>query len=91
MNVRRSQTQIFIDILRLVQRKGTAKPTHILYGANLSHVRLKRYLDFLLSMGFVEKISQSNRMFYRITQKGVNFLREYKKIEEISEAFGVPI
>lgn len=92
MNVRRSQIHIFVDILRLIQRKnGIAKPTHILYGANLSHTRLKKYLSSLMSMGFVEKVEQTNRIYYKITENGSNFLKEFKKIEELSEAFGVPL
>ena len=54
---RRSKLQILVDILRLIQRKGGyAKPTHILYGANLSHVRLTKYLNWLLMKGFIEEV-----------------------------------
>lgn len=89
---RRSQVQIYADILRLLQRKGgAAKPTHILYGANLSHKRLLKYLEVLLIQGFIEQASMGGRMVYRITPKGHVFLKELKKIEQFSEAFGVPI
>ena len=47
---------ILLDMLNTIERKGgQAKPTHILYGANLSHKRLKEYLDFLLARGFIEE------------------------------------
>jgi len=83
---------IFVDILKLVQRKGgMAKPTHILYGANLSHARLKKYLDVLLMNDFVEKSNKGKHIYYRITLKGQKFISEFKKVEELSEAFGVPI
>ena len=91
MNLRRSQAHIFIDILRLISKKGLAKPTHILYGANLSHLRLKRYLESLQTMGFVEKEDQKNQTYFKVTKKGNDFLKEFKKVEELSEAFGVPI
>ncbi|HKZ45478.1 MAG TPA: winged helix-turn-helix domain-containing protein [archaeon] len=91
MIVRRSQVHIFIDILRLINKKGLAKPTHILYGANLSHLRLKRYLETLQVAGFVEKTDEKNQVFYKTTKKGNDFLKEFKKVEELSEAFGVPI
>ena len=68
-----------------------AKPTHILYGANLSHIRLKKYLDSLQSMGFVEKTNEEDQTFFKMTKKGSEFLREFKKVEELSEAFGVTI
>ncbi len=83
---------IFVDILRLIHRKNNkAKPTHILYGANLSHIRLKKYLGTLLDMGFVEETQEREHTYFVITQKGYEFLREFRKIEEMSEAFGIPL
>lgn len=91
MKERRSKAHISVDILRLIRKKGMAKPTHILYGANLSHIRLKKYLDDLMTMGFIEKTNQKRQVFFKITQKGHDFLSEFKKVEELSEAFGIPI
>ncbi len=92
MNERRSKIHIFVDILKLIQRKnGMAKPTHILYGANLSHVRLKKYLGALEGNGFVEKTCKANQVLYKITPKGQEFVSEFKKVESLSEAFGIPV
>lgn len=92
MTARRSKIHIFADILRLIHRKnGKAKPTHILYGANLSHVRLKNYLNILLEMDFVDEIVEKEHTYFIITPKGYEFLKEFKKIEEISDAFGIPL
>lgn len=91
MNIRRSKIHILIDILRLIQRKGKAKPTHILYGANLSHKRLKRYLELLKMNGFIEQTGDGGHTYYIITQKGYEFLNEFRKVEKMSEAFGIPI
>ena len=91
MNVRRSKIHIFIDILRLVSKKGKAKPTHILYGANLSHIRLKKYLEVLLTNGFIEQTSEGGHTYYRLTERGMEFLSEFRKVEKVSEAFGIPI
>jgi len=85
---------ILVDIMRSIQRsRGKAKPTHILYGANLSHERLKKYLEVLLSREFIEEIEdkKSDRVFYSLTLKGQQFLSEFKKVEKLSEAFGIPI
>jgi predicted transcriptional regulator len=90
MNERRSKISILRDILHTIQKKGgKAKPTHILYGANLSHDRLKGYLDRLMQDGFVEKIIEGNNTYYIITLKGREFLLEFKKIQKFSEAFGI--
>ncbi|MDD5416993.1 MAG: winged helix-turn-helix domain-containing protein [Candidatus Aenigmarchaeota archaeon] len=92
MKERRTKTQILVDILRLVHRKGgKAKSTHILYGANLSHKRLKMYLDALIENGFLEMMTERGHIYYRITKKGLQFIVEYRKIQEITDAFGVPI
>jgi predicted transcriptional regulator len=91
MNERRSKAHIFVDILRLINRKGMAKPTHILYGANLSHIRLKKYLESLQEMGFVEKTSENEQTLFRVTKKGNDFMKEFKKVEQLSEAFGIEI
>ncbi len=82
---------ILLDVLMTIERKGgQAKPTHILYGANLSHKRLKEYLEFLLERDFIEETEVKGRLYYRITDKGVSFVREFEKIEELSSAFGIP-
>lgn len=89
---RRSKIGILVDILRLIQKKGgVAKPTHILYGANLSHVRLNKYMDVLMEKQFVETVNAGGRGVYKITDKGMEFVREFRKVEQFSEAFGVPI
>ena len=90
-NKRRSKMHILLDMLVTVEKKGgLAKPTHILYGANLSHKRLKEYLDFLMEKGFIEEADMKGRTYYRITEKGSSFIREFEKIEELSFAFGIP-
>jgi predicted transcriptional regulator len=89
MNDRRSRMSIYIDILRVVATKQKAKPTHILYGANLSSARLKKYLAIMTSSGLLKEVSEADKIFYILTPKGREFLNESKKIEKFSEAFGV--
>jgi len=89
---RRTKTQIYLDILRSVQEsKGRLKKTHIVYKANLTHLRLRRYLDFLLSKEFLAEERNGNQVFFIITDKGLRFLREVDKLEQISDAFGFPM
>jgi predicted transcriptional regulator len=90
LNVRRSRISILADILKIVREKGEIKPTHILYKANLSHPRMKKYLAALTEGGFIEAV-EGKGIVYRITKKGEKFVSEVKKIEKLSDAFGVPI
>ena len=92
MNLRRTKTQIYLDILRSVERsRGKLKKTHIVYKANLTHSRLESYLDFLLSKGFLIEVENGGHVFYKITEEGLKFLSEVNKLKEISDAFGIPL
>jgi len=90
VNERRSKLAIFVDIIRVIRRRGgMAKPTHILYGANLSHKRLNQYLGWMIEQGLIEMSEYHGGKLYKVTPKGDNFMKEFKKIEEFSEAFGI--
>lgn len=92
MSSRRSKLQILIDILSTVQaQRSRAKFTHILYKANLTHKRLKEYLEMLMEKGFVEEVKTKGRSTYKITPKGEEFLNEFRRLSEFSEAFGIPL
>jgi len=80
-----------MDILFIIQKeKGKAKPTRILYGANLSHSSLKEYLNYLTSNGFIQEVKENEHTFYTLTQKGYGFINESRKIQRLAEAFGIP-
>ena len=81
-----------MDILFLLQKEdGKAKPTRILYGANLSHSALKEYLNLLLSNGFIKEIKDNKHSLYTLTKKGYEFINESRKIKRLTEAFGIPM
>jgi len=78
---RRSQMEIYMDILRAVA-EGRRRPTHIMYRANLSWARLRRYLNFLVKQGLLEEDEDdSGSTLYSITLKGKDVLGYFKKIE----------
>jgi len=88
----RSQMRIYVDIMRVIQREyNQAKPTRILYGANLSHDRLLKYLEELKTLGVIEEIVDGDDRFYKLTQKGIEFLNEFRGIERFAGAFGFVI
>lgn len=87
----RSQMRIYIDIMRVIQRENNqAKPTRILYGANLSHDRLLKYLEELKNLGVIEEAGNGDR-YYRLTQKGIEFLNQFRGVERFAGAFGFVI
>ncbi len=68
--VRRSPMEMACDILGVLY-EGPAKPTHLLYRANMSWRVLSEYLDYLQKGGMVEKeVQGEKRATYRLTQRG---------------------
>jgi len=87
----RSQFRIYIDIMRVIQREeNQAKPTRILYGANLSHDRLVKYLDELKALEVIHESGYDDKV-YSLTQKGIEFLNNFRKVESFAAAFGFKI
>ena len=87
----RSVLRINLDILNAVQQEGEAKPTHILYKANLSHERMVKYLDDLTAKGLIEAKQDGENRTYSLTTKGVSFLIEMRRAEAFVQGFGLAI
>ena len=88
----RSVLRINLDILNAIREEGDAKPTHILYKANLSHERLVKYLDDLTAKGLIEMQQQEGESrVYRMTTKGIQFLIEMRRAESFVQGFGLAI
>jgi predicted transcriptional regulator len=87
----RSVLRIDLDILGAIRDEGEAKPTHILYKANLSHERLVKYLDDLTGKGLIEMKKDGDNRTYSLTPKGVGFLLEMRRAESFVQGFGLSI
>jgi len=90
MITRRTKIEIVHDILKAIQDKGgRIKPTHLLYKSNLSHNKMKEYIEELKKKGMIEeKINDDNKL-YLITDNGIRYINEFRKIREFSETFGL--
>lgn len=76
----RSRNDIVSQILQSANG-GTTK-TKIMYKAYLSYAQLKEYLAALSESGLIE-FAQEEKL-YRTTAKGMNFIRMYEKMDELS-------
>jgi len=83
----RSRLAILVDILEVIA-EGESKPTRIMYGANLSYDRLQKYLDYLIRMGLINEL-KDEEVRYHITEKGLQFIKDAKKVLEFMRAFGL--
>lgn len=88
--------ELVFDILSAIQNKGgLIKPTHLMYKSNLSHKLLNNYLDELLGKELVvveallAKKKKAPTKIIRITDKGLTFLAEFRRIREFTDAFGL--
>ena len=71
---RRSNIEIIADMLR-VGENGAGK-TEIMYSANMSYSQIQRYLDYLVSEDFINRVNMDNTMVaYQVTESGLKLLK----------------
>ena len=84
MNLRRSNIEIIADMLK-VGENGAGK-TEIMYSANMSYSQIQKYLGFLLSHGFINKVEVGNPIVtYHVTDKGLGLLKNIDGIMDVLE------
>ena len=82
MTMRRSKLEMYVDILKVLARKGPLKLTHIMYKANVNCSVLKEYLDFLINQELVEeKTVGKKRIVYVVTEKGLSVLKYFRELK----------
>jgi len=88
--MKRTKIDIIYDMLKAIQDKGgTIIPTHLLYKSNLSHQRMKLYLDELKEKKLILEAHEKDKMVYKLTDEGLGFLKNFKQLKEFTEAFGL--
>jgi predicted transcriptional regulator len=71
--------EIQMDILKAVI-DGRVKPTHMMYRANLSWIRLQKLLDTLVSQTLLQENVNNGSVVYEVTRKGKDVLGYYMQI-----------
>jgi len=88
MNRRRSKLEIYLEVLWII-KKGTKKPTRIMYEANLSWKPLQQIMKSLLSQELISEIDtregrdKRTKKHYVITQKGENVVKHFRRAESL--------
>jgi len=68
-------------------RLGEAGKTEIMYSANMSYFQLQKYLNFMLELRLIDKVTVGNPVVtYRVTRKGLRLLKSIDSILEILES-----
>jgi len=85
INRRRSNIEIIAEMLK-VGESGAGK-TKIMYNANLSYTQIQKYLGFLVSQGFIDKMEMGNpSVTYQVTGNGLKLL---ESIDNLMEMLGL--
>lgn len=89
MSVRRSKFEIYVDVLIEI-KKGSQKPTKIMYGANLSWKPLQKILKSLVQQNLITEIEgtkkdKRTKSRYNLTNKGENVVRYFIKARNLVE------
>lgn len=84
---RRSKFEIYLDVLDCI--RNTHKPTRIMYQCNLSWSLLKNVIrdlndkKLISEEVFSKPSDKRTRYIYHITDKGIAFLEQYHKAQQI--------
>ena len=82
VNRRRSNIEIIAEMLK-VGENGAGK-TKIMYNANLSYSQIQKYLGYLISQGFIDKLELGNpSVTYRVTESGLRLLSSISSVMEM--------
>ncbi len=90
MAKKRERLDVIKDILKSIKENRQIKPTRLLYASNLSPQMFKEYINELISKGFIKlDIDDNEKKTFSLTNKGQEFLQEYRVIERFVENFGL--
>ncbi len=89
----RNSLQITAELLNITKDSGMngIKTTNLIQKTNMSHNRLKTLLFNLTNIGLVNEIKFDGRNTFVITQKGMIFLDEYSRFNELANSFGLEL
>jgi predicted transcriptional regulator len=86
---KRERLEIIKDILQVVSASRDIKPTRLLYSSNLSPQMFKEYIGELSRKDLILEKKIKNQKSFALTQKGIEFLKSYKKLEMTIKNFGL--
>jgi predicted transcriptional regulator len=90
MAKKRERLDIIKDILMSIRENRSIKPTRLLYASNLSPQMFKEYINELISKEFIKiDVDKKEKKTFSLTNKGNNFLEEYRVIENFINNFGL--
>ena len=68
-----------------------ASVTYLIRKANVSHTRISKILNNLVSQGLLEQVDSEGTFRYKISSNGREFLAAYQTFSRFAENFGLVI
>jgi len=93
MRKNRNEIQVIVDFLKCVQEADSeSQVSFIMRKVNITHSKYKEISEYLISNGMMEVVEDGEKEILRLTNKGVNFIRDYEKfIKLIEDNYGFKI
>jgi len=90
MVFKRNKIEIIYDILNAIKEKNNKiKITHILFKANLSHIKLKEYLKDLEEKNLIEIYYEKKQKYFRLSELGEEYRLKLKQMKKFIETFEI--
>ena len=91
----RTHMKIIGEILTTTQEDlqdgNGASVTYLIRKANISHSRISKILNNLVSQGLLEQVDSKNACRYKISISGREFLQAYRTFSKCADNFGLTI
>jgi predicted transcriptional regulator len=90
---RRSRLDICYELMEGIRRQGSAKPTQLMYSANLSWKTLTELLSYLSDRGLVRWSQVGARRTLSITELGASCLDSMRQVHSVlvPDGQGAPV
>lgn len=68
-----------------IAEQGVRK-TRLMYEGNLSFELLQKYIQLLMKANMMERMHERNKLIYKTTSKGLQFLKDYNDLQKYTAA-----
>jgi len=89
MAKKRERLEVIRDILISIHGRRKIRHAKLLHSSNLSPQMFKSYVFELLRKNFIREEKDGKIKYFVLTEKGTDFLKEYRVIEDIVVNFGL--
>lgn len=87
MRKNRSESRIIFELLAIIEKEECTS-SMIIRRANIPYSKFKEIEENLLERSLIIKEANGDRTFYKITDRGRDLLRGWRKFKELMEMYG---